>query len=79
MGGLRITFDNENVYVSYGAGEWEVQPLNNSWLQLIGCLESGKMIVVKDEREILQDHQHHMSFTTRCMEIARRSERYENK
>ena len=72
MGGLRITFDNENVYVSYGVGEWEVQPLNNSWLQLIDCLESGKMIVVKDERETLQDHQHNMSFATRCMEITKR-------
>lgn len=69
---LRINFDNDNVYVSYGAGEWEVQPLNNAWLQLIGCLESGKMITVTDTRETLQDHQHHMNFETRCMEISKR-------
>ena len=68
---LRINFDNENVYVAYGAGEWEVQPLNNSWLQLIGCMESGEKIVVKDEREVLQDHQHNMSFTTRIIEVSK--------
>ena len=58
---LRINFDNENVYVSYGTGEWEVQPLNNSWLQLIGCIENGDRIRITDDRKELQEHQHNMS------------------
>ena len=58
---LRINFDNENVYVSYGTGEWEVQPLNDSWLQVIGCLKSGQVIKITDDRKELQDHQHNMS------------------
>ena len=58
---LRINFDNKNVYVSYGTGEWEVQPLNNSWLQLIGCIENGDGIKITDDRKELQEHQHNMS------------------
>lgn len=58
---LRINFDNENVYVSYGTGEWEAQPLNNSWLQLIGCIENGERIRITDSRTELQEHQHNMS------------------
>lgn len=60
---LRIHFNNENVYVSYDRGEWLVQPLTASWLWLIGSLESGHKIEIKDNRETLQDHQHNMTFT----------------
>ena len=58
---LRINFDNKNVYVSYGAGEWEVQPLNNSWLQVIGAINNGDKIKIIDDRKELQDHQYNMS------------------
>ena len=60
---LRIHFNNENVYVSYDGGEWLVQPLTASWLWLIGSLEQGHKIEIKDKREMLQEHQHNMSFT----------------
>jgi hypothetical protein len=60
---LRIHFNNKDVYVSYDHGEWHVQPLTNSWLWLIGSLESGHKIEIKDERTTLQDHQHNMTFT----------------
>ena len=59
---MKIHFDNENVYTSYDNGEWFVQPLNASWLWLIGSLEAGHKIEIKDERKTLQDHQHRMSF-----------------
>ena len=53
---MKIHFDNENVYTSYDNGEWLVQPLNASWLWLIGSLEAGRKIEIKDERKTLQDH-----------------------
>lgn len=59
---VRIRFDNTHVYISYCGGEWYVSPLTNAWLWLIGALESGKKIDIKDERKELQDHQHNMSF-----------------
>ena len=58
---LKIIFDNENVYVSYGAGEWEVQPLNNSWLQLIGAIHDGKRIKITDDRKERQEHQYDLT------------------
>ena len=59
---VRIRFDNTHVYISYCGGEWYVSPLTNAWLWLIGALESGEKIDIKDERKELQDHQHNMSF-----------------
>lgn len=59
---LRINFDNTHVYVSYCGGERYVSPLTNSWLWLIGALENGEKIEIKDTRKELQDHQHNMSF-----------------
>lgn len=58
---LKIIFDNEDVYVSYGGGELLVQPLNTPWLQVIGCIENGEEIKIIDDRKELQDHQHNMS------------------
>ena len=58
---LKIIFDNEDVYVSYGGGELLVQPLNTPWLQVIGCIENGEGIKIIDDRKELQDHQHNMS------------------
>ncbi len=60
---LKITFDDQKVYVSYDDGEWLVSNLNNQWLWLVGCLEAGEKIKITDDRTELQEHQHNMSFT----------------
>ena len=60
---VRINFDNENVYVSYGTGDWNVQPLNNSWLWAIGAIHNGERIKITDSRKELQDHQYNLSCT----------------
>lgn len=57
---LRIIFDNETVWVSYDGGSFEAQPLTNGWLWLIGALEQGEHITIKDDRKTLQPHQHKM-------------------
>lgn len=58
---VKIIFDNENVYVSYGAGELLVQPLTNSWLWVIGAIHDGETIKITDDRKELQDHQYNLS------------------
>lgn len=58
---LKIIFDNENVYVSYGNGELLVQPLTNSWLWVIGAIHDGERIKIIDDRKELQDHQYDLS------------------
>ena len=60
---LKIIFDDHTVYVSYGGGMLYPTPLTNEWLWLIGALEAGEKIIVKDERTKFEDHQHQMSFT----------------
>ena len=58
---LKIIFDNEDVYVSYGNGELLVQPLTNSWLWVIGAIHDGEKIKIIDDRNELQDHQYDLS------------------
>lgn len=60
---VKVIFDNDNVYVSHDNGCYEVSPLTTQWLWLIGALENGEKVVVKDTRKTLQDHQHNMTFT----------------
>ena len=58
---VKIIFDNEDVYVSYGGGELLVQPLTNSWLWVIGAIHDGAKIKIIDDRKELQDHQYDLS------------------
>lgn len=58
---VRINFNNENVYVSYGSGDWYAQPLNNPWLWVIGAIRNGERIEITDHRKELQDHQYDLS------------------
>lgn len=58
---VRIDFNNENVYVSYGSGDWYAQPLNNPWLWVIGAIRNGERIEITDNRKELQDHQYDLS------------------
>lgn len=59
---LKIRFDEQNVFVSYEGGPWEVHPLTNAWLWMLGTLRFGGTIEVTDDRETLQSHQKRMSF-----------------
>lgn len=58
---VRIRFDNENVYVNYCNGQWYAQPLDNSWLWVIGAIRNGERIEIYDNRKELQDHQYDLS------------------
>lgn len=60
---LKVNFNDKDIAVSYDGGEWLITKINNSWLWLIGALENGEKIKVRDERKELQDHQHNMTFS----------------
>lgn len=60
---VKIRFDNENVYVNYCNGQWYAQPLDNSWLWVIGAIRNGERIEITDNRRELQDHQYDLSCT----------------
>ena len=59
---VEVIIDDKNVYVRCDCGEWEVTEKSGSWLWVLGALHDGTKLIVKDEREILQDHQHKIDF-----------------
>lgn len=59
---VEVIIDDSRVYVRCGGGEWEVHEKSNGWLWVLGALHDGTKLVVKDERENLQEHQHKIDF-----------------
>lgn len=56
----KVWIEDEDICVQYANGEILRTEKNNSWLWLLGAIHDETPLIIKDERNNLQDHQHRL-------------------